>query len=143
MNEVPDATGRSEAESSTDLQKLSGRLQEQSVNWFNAQAMLANQAQKMFSAWSNCRQEDWEAAFAAFRKVLSSKDHGDVASAYTEWLTGNMDRLKVELANAQGEALRLTAIGGRTSGSFFPGTDGLAQMGKAHAAQTKATRHHE
>jgi hypothetical protein len=93
------------------MASLPERLQEQSGAWLRAQSAFIDATQTMMSAWRKCRQDDVEATLTTIQKVMGSKNGADVAAAYNEWLAGSMDRVKVELSDAQDEANRLAAIG--------------------------------
>ena len=121
---------------------VSEALREQSSAWFNAQIAFADATQRMMATWAKCRQEDAQAALQAFQRVVACRDGGNVAAAYNDWLTGNMDRIKVEFSDAREEGLRLAAIGQQSMRALSLNEAGRIRATGASVANPKAPAHH-
>ncbi len=86
-------------------------LQVQMEAVLHDQAELLDETQKMMAAWTKRRQEAMEAGFRTLERVSKSKDAGDMAAAYGEWLTSSMGRIMADMLAAQAGALRLAELG--------------------------------
>lgn len=84
------------------------------------QAELLDETQKMMAAWTKRRQEAMEAGFRTLEKVSKSKDAGDMAAAYSEWLTSSMGRIMADMLAAQAGALRLAELGQTAMKAIVP-----------------------
>lgn len=84
------------------------------------QAELLGETQKMMAAWTKRRREAMEAGFRTLEKVSKSRDAGDMAAAYGEWLTSSMGRIMADMLAAQTGALRLADLGQTAMKAIVP-----------------------
>ena len=84
------------------------------------QAELLDEAQKVMAAWTKRRHESMEAGFRTLEKLSGSRDLGEMAAAYSEWLASSMGRIMDDMMAAQKGALRLAEIGQTAMAALAP-----------------------
>ncbi len=75
------------------------------------QAQYLQETQKVLASWTKRRQEAMAAQFRSLQAMGSSKDLATLGSAYTDWLTDNMNRIFDDMNEVSREALRMAEAG--------------------------------
>jgi hypothetical protein len=100
------------------LQKMPEALQVQMEAWFDEQAALFGETQKMLGALMKRRQEAMDAAFQTVQAACNCKDAGSLAEVYGDWLTSSVNRIKADLNDAGDEALRLVEMARKSAAAL-------------------------
>lgn len=89
------------------------------------QALLQEQAdflaetQKAMAAFTKRRQEAMDANFKSFAAMGVCSDPAAMSAAYSEWLTGSMDRIFQDIDSVRQEALRVAEMGQKSMTALF------------------------
>lgn len=96
------------------------------------QAELLEEGSAITARWMTRRQTAMEAAVKAVDTAFNSRNPVVITAAYSDWVTGIIDRLTDDLNDARGQSVRLAQICEKSVLAFFPRqTDNLISCGSA------------
>ncbi|MDK4718819.1 hypothetical protein PH552_05605 [Rhizobium sp. CNPSo 3968] len=83
------------------------------------QAELLEEGWTVSTTWMKRRQATIDAAIKTTDIIFHSRNPVVIIAACSDWLTGNMDRLMVDMNDACDQSLRLAQIGRKSAMAFF------------------------
>jgi hypothetical protein len=98
------------------------------------QAEFLQETQKIVASWTKRRQDAMAAHFRSLQAMGNSKDLADLSAAYSEWLTGNMNRIFSDMNDVRQETLRMAAMGQKSMMTFFEASTGAQGASEAKSA---------
>lgn len=93
-----------------DIQKYSEAWQMPMKVFQEERTQMLEEGRKLTAAWVKRRQEAWETGLRAFGAMATCRDPGALASIYSGWFKGSMDRLTADMNDIRDGCTRLAEI---------------------------------